>query len=189
MKQIPNIISVFRILLVPVFIYYITIKNNVFAGVILGISGITDALDGFLARKFSWITDIGKIIDPVADKLTQIAVSIVFMIEYPGFWPVFAVLLLKEVAMILLVGLMITQGVSFKGAKWFGKITTVIFFLTMVGVLFLPGILNIDISEGVLLVLFIINLAFAVISALMYLPDFNEYRRSLKSGEISENKK
>ncbi|MCL2086353.1 MAG: CDP-alcohol phosphatidyltransferase family protein [Oscillospiraceae bacterium] len=177
MKQIPNVISVLRVLLVPVFVYYIIMGETVTAGVVLGISGITDVLDGWLARQFNWVTTVGKILDPLADKLTHITVSIVFIIKFNTFWPIFAVFLLKESLMIILVGRMVKKGVKFKGSKWFGKVATVVFFLTMVGVLFLPDVLGISIPDSALLGLFSLNLVLAVISALMYIPDYREYKK------------
>ena len=69
---IPNILSFFRLILIPVLIWsYVVKKNYAATGWILLLSGLTDIADGFIARRFHMISKLGKILDPVADKLTQ----------------------------------------------------------------------------------------------------------------------
>ena len=84
--SIPNIMGYFRILLIPIFVYlYFTAETAndyyVVAGIVL-ISTITDFLDGFIARKFKMVTNLGKFIDPVADKLTHAALVICLASQY-----------------------------------------------------------------------------------------------------------
>ena len=83
MKHIPNILSSLRIVMIPFFVWQMLTGNMLSAGLILLASGITDTLDGQLARHFGWISDLGKILDPFADKLTQTAVSVCFIIRFP----------------------------------------------------------------------------------------------------------
>lgn len=71
MKHIPNILSTFRIVMIPFYLIAIFNEDKLGAGLILIVSGITDLLDGFLARQFNWMSEIGKLLDPLADKLTQ----------------------------------------------------------------------------------------------------------------------
>ena len=73
-KHIPNILTVLRFLLIPFIVYYIIADQYLLAFIFLTISGLTDVLDGCIARKFNFITNFGKLIDPLADKTTQIAV-------------------------------------------------------------------------------------------------------------------
>ena len=84
---IPNLLCYFRILLVPAFLYvFLNAANRedyLFAAGIILIGGITDFLDGFIARKFNMITQLGKLIDPVADKLMQLAIIAVLAIRFP----------------------------------------------------------------------------------------------------------
>ena len=73
-SNIPNILSVFRICLVPVFIYlFMVAEKQITAIAVFLLAGLTDVIDGILARKNNWITDVGKILDPFADKCMQIA--------------------------------------------------------------------------------------------------------------------
>ena len=79
MKHIPNILSKFRIVMIPFYLIAIFNEDKLGAGLILIVSGITDLLDGFLARQFNWMSEIGKLLDPLADKLTQTAISLSFI--------------------------------------------------------------------------------------------------------------
>ena len=71
-KNIPNILTMLRFVLIPFILYFLSIDNYILTFVFLTLSGITDVLDGFIARKFNFITDFGKLIDPLADKATQL---------------------------------------------------------------------------------------------------------------------
>ena len=130
-KHIPNILTVLRFLLIPFIVYYIIIDEYWLAFVFLTISGLTDVLDGFIARKFNFITNFGKLIDPLADKTTQIAVllTLAFKNIIP-FW-IIIVVAVKEATMI--------AGASFLygkelvvSSKWFGKLATVLFYIAIV---------------------------------------------------------
>ena len=80
---IPNILSIFRLLLLPVIVYtYMNQKDYVLTGVLLLVSGITDLLDGYIARTFHMISDLGKILDPVADKATQAVVLLCLITRF-----------------------------------------------------------------------------------------------------------
>ena len=72
-KHVPNILTIIRFLLIPVIIAFAIQHDYIAAIIVLTISGITDILDGFIARKFNFITDFGKLMDPLADKATQVA--------------------------------------------------------------------------------------------------------------------
>ena len=71
-KQIPNILTIFRFILIPFIVLNLVYDSYIAAFIIFTISGLTDILDGFIARKFNFITNFGKLIDPLADKCTQI---------------------------------------------------------------------------------------------------------------------
>ena len=99
---IPNLLSFFRILLVPVFLilYFWDIKNHyVYAALVLLISGLTDVTDGIIARRFHMISTFGKIIDPIADKLTQISMLICLVTRYPLMLILVVIMIFKELFM------------------------------------------------------------------------------------------
>ena len=98
--SIPNLMGYFRILLIPVFswiyIHADGVSDYYMAAVLVGISGLTDMFDGKVARKFNMITELGKFIDPLADKLTQGALVLCFAVRYPLMRAVLALFILKE---------------------------------------------------------------------------------------------
>ena len=136
--SIPNILSFFRIILVPLFVYEFTFRDNFsVAGIVLLISGITDCLDGFIARKFNMITDLGKILDPIADKLTQIMV--VFCLAHKHFaimWVLLGFLVIKDFA--LLVGgiTLYKKKDMVVASNWYGKAATIVFYIAMIVIIF-----------------------------------------------------
>ncbi len=135
--SIPNIICYFRILLVPVFLYaYFTAETNtghIVSAFILMISSISDFLDGYIARKYDMVTELGKLIDPVADKLTQFVVACTLMYTYPAFAFLVIIIVLKD-GMLLIVGYFIYRKtrLHLEGAEMPGKVATAVFFLISV---------------------------------------------------------
>ena len=131
LKYIPNILSCIRIALVGVFIYlfFKDYPNNiVWSLVIFLLAGATDVVDGYLARRNNWVTDIGKILDPFADKLMQCTVLICMLIK--KLLPVWLVVpfILKEFV-ILIGGLFISKKMSkVVVSNVFGKMTVVFFY-------------------------------------------------------------
>lgn len=172
MKYIPNILSIFRILLVPIFVWRVLIGDTKTAAILLIVSGLTDLLDGFLARRFGWITSLGKVLDPAADKLTQIAVSVLFLWRYPQYWFLFAFLIFKELLMIVLSGILITRGKQIEGAKFIGKLSTMVFYFSMTLILLIPSM-----PQPLKLALLIGSTITAFIAAVLYVPEFQRYLR------------
>jgi len=129
-RNIPNILTLFRIVLIPFIVVSIIRDDYILALIFFIISGLTDILDGFIARKFNFITDFGKLIDPLADKLTQIATLISIVIkELIPYW-ILIVILLKEVIMIC--GASFLYGKStVVSSKWFGKLSTVVLYIAI----------------------------------------------------------
>ena len=81
-KHLPNILTIIRFLLIPVIVLFALNNNYIAAIVVLTISGITDILDGYIARRFNLISDFGKLMDPFADKATQLTILVVLSINY-----------------------------------------------------------------------------------------------------------
>ncbi len=183
MRHIPNILSAFRIALIPFFVWQMLAGNTLNAGLILIASGLTDTLDGNLARKFGWISDLGKVLDPVADKLTQTAVSVCLMIRFPSLWFFFAALILKELIMLVLGGYLTRGGVHLKGSRWFGKLATVVFYAVMILLVLVP-----DLPDWSATLMLVLAAACAVIAGLLYIPDYRRYKRERdeKSAEGTE---
>ena len=133
MLSIPNILSYVRILFIPLIVYFYMYKENyTVAAIIAAISGLTDLADGFIARKFNMITDFGKFIDPVADKLTQCTLLLCLLSRYSIMWSLVIIFFVKEISMAL-AGLfsVCKNNKKLDGAKWFGKVSTVVQFVAM----------------------------------------------------------
>ncbi len=131
--SIPNILSYVRILLIPLIVYfYLVAENYQLAAIIAAISGFTDLADGVIARKFNMITEFGKFIDPVADKLTQCTLILCLLSRYEIMWILVVIFFIKEITMGLL-GLfsVCKNNKKLDGAKWFGKVSTVVQFVSM----------------------------------------------------------
>ena len=141
-KTIPNILSLFRIALIIPFVIFFLKENYIAAAVFIILSGITDALDGFIARKFNQITDLGKMLDPLADKLTLIAIMICIVILFPIVLPVVAILILKDVVMMIGASVLLKSDIKPPAARWYGKIGTVMFYFSVALIVFLKAAFN-----------------------------------------------
>lgn len=155
--NLPNILTTFRLLLIPVFIYvffYIDDHNLLYATGIFFLAGLTDGLDGYLARKYHQVTKIGQALDPLADKLMQLTVIISFTIA--DILPVWVLIVvgLKEGLMILGAAILYTRkDKTVIPADIIGKISTVLFYLSIL-------LIGLGFSEGryILIVAILITL-------------------------------
>lgn len=179
LKHIPNLLSVFRIILIPFFIWQIGQGNMINAGIILLLSGLTDFLDGKLARRFGWITDLGKVLDPVADKLTQASISLSFIFLLKEYRIFFAIILIKDFIMLILGGFLMKRGATIKGAKWFGKVSTFVFYIFMILLILIPSI-----PKWLGRTMMTISTTLAVASGLLYIPDFIDYYKGLNNSKV-----
>lgn len=139
---IPNILSFFRIVLIVPFVYFFLEKNYVLAAVMLILSGLSDACDGFIARKFNQVTELGKMLDPIADKLTLIAIMVCITIFSPIVLPVMIVLILKDVIMLIGGSRLVKTGIAPPAAKWYGKLGTLLFYVSVCLIVFLKAAFN-----------------------------------------------
>ena len=100
-KHVPNILTIIRFLLIPVIVGNIMNGHYIEGFIFFTISAITDVLDGFIARKFNFVSTFGKLMDPLADKLTQISVLYsLFAVNAIPFW-ILGIVVLKEFAMVI----------------------------------------------------------------------------------------
>jgi len=129
---IPNILSFFRLCLIPIIIWlYIGKQDYLWTLLMLIFSGVTDIVDGMIARKFNMISNFGKAFDPVADKLTQMAVLFCLISRFPYMMIPFVLLVLKEVITGITALISIKRTGTVKGAVWHGKLTTVSLYAMM----------------------------------------------------------
>ncbi|MBQ8330928.1 MAG: CDP-alcohol phosphatidyltransferase family protein [Clostridia bacterium] len=170
LKNIPNLLSVIRICLVFVFVALFFTAHVYAALFVFLLAGATDVLDGYLARKNNWITNLGKILDPLADKLMQCTVLVCLWIG--GIIPLWFVIpfFVKEFCT-LLIGLIVIKRRSVAVvSKWYGKLTVCLFYLTIVVSTVFESFFD---AHAVLeVLLFIPAVAFAVFSFAAYIKHY-----------------
>ena len=186
--SIPNLMGYFRILLIPVFSWmYCTADSTgdyYAAAVVVGVSGLTDMFDGKIARRFNMITELGKFIDPLADKLTQAALLLCLAVRYPLMRAVLALFVIKEGFMLVMGALLLPRGRKLDGAMWFGKVCTAVLYAVLFLLLLLPGI-----GTAAANVLIGICGLFLLFSFGMYIPVFRRmWKESGRKMKQEENK-
>jgi cardiolipin synthase len=141
---IPNLLSLLRLLLLPVYVrIYLTATEQthyLLAGCIMALSCLTDLLDGLIARHWNQITNLGKILDPLADKVTQFTLTLCLALRYPVLKPVLALFLVKEVFQAAVGIAFLTKGQMLDGALPEGKLCTVVLFISLIGMVLFPGL-------------------------------------------------
>lgn len=177
--KIPNILCYIRILLVPFFIYLYLSDYYWQSAIVLIVASLTDIADGYIARHFHMITDWGKFIDPVADKLMQFSMLFVITFRRPLVLILIVEYVLKEV-ILLIIGLMIYhKGFNLNGANWAGKLCTVVFDSVMFLLMFLPNI-----PKPVVLFLISLVSVFLIIAFCSYLTAYiSLYKEQIKNKE------
>ena len=129
-KHIPNILTIMRFIFIPIILNFIFQGNYILGIIVFTISGLTDVLDGFIARKFNFVSNFGKLMDPLADKLTQISVlAALVSVKIIPVW-ILAIVVLKE--LIMVVGASFLYGKNFVVyIKWYVKLYTLLFYLSI----------------------------------------------------------
>lgn len=173
--NIPNTLSVFRLLLIPVFllVFFLTPEQSWIAGLIIVVSGLTDVADGIIARKFNMVTQLGKILDPVADKLTQAAVCIALCIRHKELILLTVIFVVKELFMLIGGCVLVKSGKTIRSSKWFGKMATVVLYAVMFFIIVIP-----EIPSWALYTLCGIAVGFVLFAFVMYIPEFLKIKKS-----------
>ncbi len=166
---IPNVISMFRLLLIPFFIWaYVGLKNNLLTVILLTVSGVSDVLDGFIARKFNMVSDLGKALDPVADKLTQLAMIFCLIFRYWYMIIPFALLAVKEIVAAT-TGLAVIKATDrVRSAEWHGKAATACIYLMMIMHIVWPIFFKVEIPTAVSVVSVVVTTAVILLSFVIY---------------------
>ena len=129
---IPNFLSFLRLCMIPLIIWlYCAQKNYVLTAVVLVLSGVTDTIDGFIARRFNMVTDLGKALDPIADKLTQASVMFCLLTRFQMMLVPLLLLIFKEVCNGIMSLFVIKKTGKVCGADWHGKVCTWLLYAMM----------------------------------------------------------
>ena len=141
---VPNLLSLFRIFLIPVYIHlYLDAAEDreyLIAGSVLALSCLTDLADGIIARSFHMISNVGKVLDPLADKLTQLALILSLTAKYRVLYPVLALFLVKEFFQGGAMLFFAQKGKVLPGALFAGKICTTVLFVSLLLLVMFPRI-------------------------------------------------
>ncbi len=193
---VPNLLSLIRIILIPVFGVLFYNGHIGWSVIVLILSGLTDFFDGKIARKFNQISELGKMLDPVADKLTQITIAIVIFLEFnkssdptiQWFKWVFLFFLFKELLMVVIGAIMLVCGLRPVAAEIYGKVATFVFYGVMVLVIaFGPeiGALNswFTLPTPVMIALVIISAILTFVALLSYAPSTFKQFKEKKAGK------
>lgn len=177
---IPNILSVVRILIIPfiVWTYFDTgIKNNyIITAVLMLLSGLTDVVDGFIARHFNMISDVGKILDPVADKLTQVTVAVCIATNHATIIPLVVILFSKELLMLIGTIVMVSKVSETPYARWWGKLATVVLYAAMLTVI-IADYMGGKLPEAVVTAVGAIAIVFILFSLASYFRIFKDSKK------------
>ncbi|MBP3329926.1 MAG: CDP-alcohol phosphatidyltransferase family protein [Clostridia bacterium] len=181
---IPNLLSLIRILLVPVFLVLFFQGNKIGALIVLALSGVSDFLDGKIARHFNQISALGKLLDPVADKITQLSIAVVLFWQFNSssvislkyFSYVFLAFLGKELLMLVCGSIMVAVGLRPCAAEIYGKIATFTFYVVMIFVIcFGPEVGALIewyvMPNWLVMTLVLISLVLTIIALISYIPD------------------
>ena len=139
---IPNLLSLFRLALIPVYVViYLNARDPheyYLAGGILALSCMTDLIDGKIARHFNMITNLGKLLDPVADKSTQFALTLCISFKQPALRPVLILFVVKESFQLIAMLVNLRRGKALNGALMEGKICTTVLFVSLLIMVLFP---------------------------------------------------
>ncbi|MDR1630680.1 MAG: CDP-alcohol phosphatidyltransferase family protein [Oscillospiraceae bacterium] len=195
---VPNALTVLRIILIPVFAVLFYQEKFIWAFSVLFVSGTTDFLDGKIARRFNQISALGKLLDPVADKLTQITIAVMLFFEFQkassgtmkAFSWVFLFFLVKEGIMIVGGAIMLAKGIRPGAAEIYGKIATLMFYVVMLLVVafgpevgaFVRANPDLALPESVTMVLVVLSAVMTFVALLSYVPEtFRQFRENKKN--------
>ncbi|MBX6396578.1 MAG: CDP-diacylglycerol--glycerol-3-phosphate 3-phosphatidyltransferase [Alicyclobacillaceae bacterium] len=169
--NLPNALTIVRFLLIPVYVIVFFSRlpwNMEGALLVLLLAGLTDVLDGYWARRHKQVTELGIMLDPLADKLMMVAVLVSFVIAGRVEWWMAGLLAFREITMIVCSGLFHRRGKKIVPAMIWGKVTTVLYYVTVVAVLFEWPVMN---------TLLWLTVVFSFLTSLIYLAKFREMNR------------
>lgn len=185
---IPNLLSVIRIALIPVFAVLFYKGYIWWSLIVLALSGLSDMFDGKIARRFNQVSNLGKMLDPIADKLTIFAIAIVLFLQFreaqsesmQAFSWVFLLFIAKDIIMIIGSVILIALGTRPCAAEIWGKLATCAFYVIMVliigfgpevgAITHIAGYEKYALPEPVMFVLVVIAVVLTFIAFFSYLP-------------------
>lgn len=181
--SIPNLLSFFRLVLIPVYAYIYLNATQTYqyfiAGSIMAVSCLTDMIDGKIARHFNMITTLGKILDPVADKVTQFTLTLCLSLKYPVLLPVLSLFVVKE-GFQLIAGLFFwRKGRMLPGALMAGKVCTTVLFISLIALVLFPNM-----NPAAVSIIALVDSVFLFISFINYILAYFGRNKKIQDMEI-----
>ncbi|MBR6051696.1 MAG: CDP-alcohol phosphatidyltransferase family protein [Clostridia bacterium] len=185
---IPNIITIARlIIIIPMFVTFFA-EHYLATLIIITVSGVSDVVDGIIARKFNMISEIGKILDPIADKLTQLSILALLSFEQPLLLIPFGILAVKELTSGI-IGIHVVKQINHMlTAEWHGKLSTVFLYLMMGAHMLMLAITG-EICVPATYILIAVSSALILLSFVLYLLRYRRVMREHRSKQIKEEEK
>lgn len=181
---IPNMLSLFRLVLIPVYVYiYLNateMAHYAIAAGILAVSCLTDMIDGKIARHFNMISTVGKILDPVADKMTQFTLMVCLAVRHPVLWLIAGLFFVKESFQLIAGFLTLRKGRMLTGALISGKICTTVLFLSLIVMVLMP-----DLKDDIIGLIAVVDGIFMLIAFADYVRTY--YKNTPMIQEIEDN--
>lgn len=188
MKNIPNILSVIRICLVFVFVaVFFSPLSKLWALIVFLSAGATDVVDGFLARRNNWITDLGKVLDPFADKLMQCTVLVCLCIENVVPLWFLIIFFAKELLTLLLGFIAIRRRSVVVVSKWYGKASVCLFYATIFAAVIIKYACDINLNDWQQLLLFMPAAVMAVFAFGAYIGYYSKLsKEKIEHGKLKD---
>lgn len=177
---VPNALSALRIVIVPFFAWAFLSGHVALSAILLGLSGLTDCFDGMIARKLNQVTDLGKMLDPLADKLTQGIVALCLAVRFPSIRILLLIFVAKELGMLCCAVILLQKKKRPCAAKWYGKVATVMFYVSVGLIVVLDGFFHLSGTafEVVSYVLLLLTALMMIYAAVRYFQIFLQILRS-----------
>ena len=175
---IPNFMSMFRLLLVPFIIWaYVGLNSPTLTIILLAVSALTDVFDGVIARKFNMVSDLGKALDPFADKVTQVTVVLCLAFSYPMLWFLLGLCVFRETCMGILGYITIRKTNRVPYAHWYGKVSTVVLYASALALL-LPKLLHYEMPAWLTTAIIVVCMICVFVALILYVRYFvGEWRK------------
>ena len=167
-RLIPNYLTIIRLILVPIIFALILYEHYTIAIIVYIIANLTDVLDGYIARKFNLISDFGKLMDPLADKITQVGTILALILKgIIPFW-ILIIISLKEITMIVVASVLFKKKIVTVHSKWYGKAATVLLFIAIVFTLLSE---KITVLSNITIYLYYLSIAMTLFAGVMYVKN------------------
>ena len=185
---IPNLLSLLRLAMIPLLVWlYVSQQKYGWTAFVLLLSGLTDIVDGQIARRCNMVSDFGKFLDPIADKLTQFVVVFCLACDYPLMIVVATIIFAKEILMLIGAVIFVKQGNETPYARWWGKLTTVVLYATML-LFILSSFLTVTLPDWVSVTAISLCIACLVFSFLNYALVFVEAKKNKSKSQANDAK-